>query len=254
MDLGLRDRTVLVTGGSRGIGRAIARVFHEEGARVVICSRSARHLVEAAKAIGEIVAVPCDVTKPREVKALLRRSGPLDVLVNNAGGMEHYGKFAETTAETWRRVLELNLISSVELIRAARSGLADRKGCVINIASEAGRQPLRVGPDYSAAKAALLSATKSLSVELASEGIRVNAICPGPVMTDSWIAEARLRGGARWQAFLKRASAHASARVPLGRMGTPDDVAAMAAFLASPRAAWVTGSAFAVDGGAVRVI
>jgi NAD(P)-dependent dehydrogenase (short-subunit alcohol dehydrogenase family) len=125
---------------------------------------------------------------------------------------------------------------------------------VINIASEAGRQPLRIGPDYSAAKAALLSATKSLAEELAPEGIRVNAICPGPVMTDSWVSEAHARGGVRWQAFLKRASAHAASRVPLGRMGTPDDVAALAAFVASPRASWITGASFAVDGGAVRVI
>jgi len=254
MDLHLRGRTALVTGGSRGIGLAIARVFHEEGARVVICSRSPRHLVDAAKKIGEIVAVPCDVTKPRDVKALLKRAGPLDVLVNNAGGMEHYGRFAETTADSWRRAMELNLVSAVELVRAAREGLAERKGCVVNIASEAGRQPLRIGPDYSAAKAALLSATKSLAEELAPEGIRVNAICPGPVMTDSWVAEAHARGGARWPSFLKRASAHAASRVPLGRMGTPDDVAALAAFVASPRASWITGAAFAVDGGAVRVI
>jgi NAD(P)-dependent dehydrogenase (short-subunit alcohol dehydrogenase family) len=83
MDLGLGGKTALVTGGSRGIGLAIARVLHEEGARVVICSRSPRHLVAAAKSIGEIIAVPCDVTKPREVRALLKRAGPLDVLVNN---------------------------------------------------------------------------------------------------------------------------------------------------------------------------
>jgi len=254
MDLHLRDKTALVTGGSRGIGLAIARVFHEEGARVIICSRNPRHLVAAAKEIGEITAMPCDVTKPRDVRALLKRTGPLDVLVNNAGGMEHYGKFAETTAESWRRALELNVVSAVELARAARPGLAERAGCVINIASEAGRQPLRIGPDYSAAKAALLSATKSLANELAPEGIRVNAICPGPVMTDSWVTEARARGGARWQSFLKRASAHAAGRVPLGRMGTPDDVAALAVFVASPKASWITGAAFAVDGGAVRVI
>src|SRR5262245_50345514 len=168
MDLGLRDRTALVTGGSRGIGLAIARVLHREGARVVICSRHPRHLVAAAKELGEIIAVPCDVTRPAKVRALLRRSGPLDILVNNAGGMDHFEGFDGTTAATWRRALEANLISAVELIRAARPGLAAQRGCIINIASEAARQPLGAGPDYSAAKAALLSATKSLANEFAA--------------------------------------------------------------------------------------
>src|SRR5688572_13022878 len=134
MDLGIRDRTALVTGGSRGIGRAIARTLHEEGARVIICSRSPKNLIAAAKSIGEITAIPCDVTKPGDVRSLLKRTGPLDILVNNAGGLEHFDRFDGSTADTWRKTFEANLFSAVEVIRAARPGLAKRKGCVVNIA------------------------------------------------------------------------------------------------------------------------
>ncbi|MBI4566335.1 MAG: SDR family oxidoreductase [Planctomycetes bacterium] len=254
MDLGLRDRTVLVTGGSRGIGRAVACAFHEEGARVVICSRSARHLVEAAKEIGEVVAIPCDVRRPGEIRRLMRRAGPLDVLVNNAGGMEHFARFDETTPARWRSTFELNLHSAVEVTRAALAGLKRRRGCVINVASEVGRQPFGMGPDYCAAKAALLNLTKYLANELATNGIRVNAICPGPVLTDSWIEDARRAGGSRWKRHLAADLEHALRRVPLGRVGRPADVGGLAVFLASPRASWITGAAFAVDGGALRVM
>ena len=249
MNLGLRDKTVLVTGGSRGIGRAIARAFHEEGATVAICSRSPKHLVEAAKEIGEIACIPCDVRKPLEVRRLIRRLSRLDVLVNNAGGMLHFGRFQDTTAASWRNALELNLLSAVEMTRQALPLLRSARGCIVNVASEVGRQPFSMGPDYSAAKAALLSFAKSLSNELAAEGIRVNAVCPGPVVTDSWWQEAG------WSAArLREITREAAKRVPMGRVGLPEHVAGLVAFLASSQAGWITGAAFSVDGGAVRAI
>jgi 3-oxoacyl-[acyl-carrier protein] reductase len=248
MDLGLRNRNVLVTGGSRGIGRAIAQAFHNEGANVTICARTAKGLVDAAKEIGEIAAVPCDVRRPADVRRVVRRFGRLDVLVNNAGGMEHFKTFEETTAHEWRSAIELNLLSVVEVTRTALPVLRASHGCVINVASEVAKQPFHMGPDYCAAKAGLLNLTKFLANELAPD-VRVNAVCPGPVVTDSWWQEAG------WSAARLRDLTKAAAkRTALRRVGMVDDVSGLVAFLASGHAGWITGAAFSVDGGAVKSI
>lgn len=249
MDLGLKGRYALVTGGSSGIGRAIAEALYREGAEVYVCARGAKGLVEAAKKIGEIGAFRCDVTKPRELDRMFGRIRRLDVLVNNAGGMDHYGGHRETDLATWRRTFDLNLFSVVEMTRRALPLLRKTKGTIVNIASEVGKQPFEMAPDYCAAKSALLSFSKSLANELAPEGIRVNAVCPGPVLTDSWRAEAKS------PADLRRIVSQAVRnRVPLGRIGAPEDVAGIVAFLCSPHASWITGAAISVDGGAVRSI
>ena len=231
IDRRFEGKSVLVTGGSRGIGKAIARAFYDAGAAVTICGRDPRSLVAAAKEIGEISCIAADVRRDaRKVFARLRR---LDVLVNNAGGMEHQRGFAATDLETWRSTFELNLFSAVEVTRAALPLLRRSKGCVVNIASDVGRRPFRMGPDYCAAKAALINLTRYLAAELAP--VRVNAVCPGPVVTGPW-SKAEVR--------------KAASRTLAGRTGRPEEVAE--AVLLAAHNGFMTGAVLGVDGGAAR--
>ncbi len=232
IDRRFEGKSVLVTGGSRGIGKAIARAFHGAGAAVTICGREARSLVLAAKEIGEIACVPADVR--RDARKLLRLLGRLDVLVNNAGGMEHHGDFEGSSPAAWRSTFELNLFSAVEVTRAALPLLRRSRGCVVNIASDVGRRPFRMGPDYCAAKAALISLTRYLAAELAP-AVRVNAVCPGPVVTGPW-SKPEVREAAR--------------RTLAGRTGRPEEVAE--AVLLAAHNGYMTGAVLGVDGGAAR--
>jgi NAD(P)-dependent dehydrogenase (short-subunit alcohol dehydrogenase family) len=224
-------RSVLVTGGSRGIGKAIAAAFHGAGARVFICARGAGDLVRAAKEIGEIICLQGDVR--RDAKRLFRAIDRLDVLVNNAGGMEHYRGFLETSAKQWRSTFELNLFSAVEVTREAVPLLRRSRGAVVNIASDVGRRPFHMGPDYCAAKSGLINLTRYLAAELAP--IRVNAVCPGPVVTGAW-PEAAIRQAAR--------------RTLLGRTGRVEEVAE--AVLYAAESGFLSGAVLGVDGGAAR--
>ena len=183
MDRRFEGKSVLVTGGSRGIGKAIAYAFHHAGARVIICGRDAKSLVNAARQIGEIICVPGDVRA--DAARILKAVDRLDVLVNNAGGMEHHDEFESTSAAAWRSTFELNLFGAVEMTRAALPALRKSKGVVVNIASDVGRRPFHMGPDYCAAKAALINFTRYLAAELAPK-VRANVVCPGPVVTGDW--------------------------------------------------------------------
>jgi NAD(P)-dependent dehydrogenase (short-subunit alcohol dehydrogenase family) len=225
-------RSVLVTGGSRGLGLAAAAAFHRAGARVLICGRDRRRLLAAAKGIGEIICLQGDVRK--DAARILGRVDRLDVLVNNAGGMEHRGRFEETSAAAWRSTFELNLFSAVEMTRAALPLLRRSRGAVVNVASDVGRRPFRMGPDYCAAKAALIHLTRYLAAELAP-AVRVNAVCPGPVVTGAWT---------------KREIREAAGRTLLGRTGRPEEVAEAILFAAED--GFLTGSVVGVDGGAAR--
>jgi NAD(P)-dependent dehydrogenase (short-subunit alcohol dehydrogenase family) len=233
MDNTLAGKTALVTGGSRGIGKAIARGLYHAGARVVICGRDAKSLIAAAKEIGEILCVPADVRREKDVKKLFKFVDRLDILVNNAGGMEHYGRFEETSPEDWRSTFELNLFSVASVTRAAAPLLRKSRGCIVNIASDVGRRPFAMGPDYCAAKAALINLTRYLAGELAP--VRVNVVCPGPVVTGPW-----------GQASIRRAAA----RTLLKRTGTPEEVAS--AVMLAVKNGYLNGAVLGVDGGAVR--
>ncbi|HEX7897891.1 MAG TPA: SDR family oxidoreductase [Planctomycetota bacterium] len=226
MDRRFEGKSVLVTGGSRGIGKAIAYAFHHAGARVFICGRDAKSLIRAAREIGEIICVPGDVRK--DAARILRAVDRLDVLVNNAGGMEHHEK--APTASAWKSSLELNLLSAVEMTRAALPLLKKSGGTIVNIASDVGRRPFRMGPDYCAAKAALINYTKYLAPEL-----RANVVCPGPVVTGDW-SKADIR--------------QAASRTLLKRTGKPEEVADAVLFAA--HCGFLNGAVVGVDGGAVR--
>ena len=233
MDNTLAGKTALVTGGSRGIGKAIARALYQAGARVIICGREAKSLIAAAKDIGEIICVPADVRREPDLKRLFKIVDRLHILVNNAGGMEHDGTFEETGLDAWRSTFELNLFSAVSVARRAVPLLRKSRGCIVNIASDVGRRPFDMGPDYCAAKAALISLTRYLAAELAP--IRVNAVCPGPVVTGPWGA-----------ASIRKAASRTLAK----RTGEPEEVAA--AVMLAVKNGYLNGAVCGVDGGAVR--
>ena len=256
MDLELAGKIALVTGASRGIGRAIALGLVAEGARVVMCARNAGDLeaaVREARARGggetAAVGVTADVTAPAGVAALvdaaLAAYGGIDVVVNNVGG-SGARDFASTDAADLQAVLERNLFPALRVSRAALPHLQARGGGVIVlIASVYGRES-GGGPSYNAAKAAEISLAKAMARDLAKDGIRVNSVAPGSVLFPGGGWERRQQADpAGLAAFVAR-------EIPFGRFGRPEEIADVVTFLCSPRAAWVTGACLPVDGGQSR--
>ena len=241
----LDGRVAVVTGASRGIGRAIAARLAHEGARVVVTARSAEG---AGAAAGELpgaghLGVACDVADSAAVDALVKRVeselGSLDVLVNNAG-VTADNIMLRLRDEDWDRVLDTNLKGAFLMIRAAARGMMKRRsGRIINITSVVGLTGNRGQVNYAASKAGLVGLTKSVARELASRGILCNAVAPGYIGTDM---TAELGDAAR-EAL--------NERIALGRLGTPEDVAGVVAFLAGPDAGYITGQVLVVDGGMV---
>ncbi|MEA2636345.1 MAG: 3-oxoacyl-[acyl-carrier protein] reductase [Chloroflexota bacterium] len=249
MNLGLQDRVAAVTGGSRGLGYAIAQSLLAEGCRIAICARDSARLEQAARTLGAgVFAQAADVTVPGQVEAFISaaatRFGGLDILVHNAGGGGGAG--LEAPDSDFNQVFELNVLGALRAARAAVPLVRQRgHGRIIFIASVYGRESGgRAG--YNLAKAAEISLAKSLSRELAADNILVNSVAPGSIMFPGGSWERRQ------QADPDGIAAFVKADLPLGRFGKPEEVAAVVTFLASDRASLVTGASWTVDGGQSR--
>jgi 3-oxoacyl-[acyl-carrier protein] reductase len=252
MKLELEGRVALVSGASRGIGLDIAKALAGEGAKIALAARGLKGLKQAAKAIGGGASVhAADVTDPAAAFALVReveqRWGRIDILICNAGSGASVAPGLETAAE-WRRVLDLNLFAATNMIEAARPvmGRGDGDRAIVCVSSICGLAALGAPVTYSAAKAALNATVRGLARPLALEGIRVNAVAPGNILFE---------GGAWARKIAENKTAveeMLSREVPLRRLGKPEEIADVVAFLASPRAAFVTGTVIVADGGQLR--
>jgi 3-oxoacyl-[acyl-carrier protein] reductase len=264
MNLGLRHRACIVTGASRGIGEATAVALAREGAGVLLVGRSedtlGRVAAQARDAGGRGEALAVDVTDPaaaeRVVHECRERLGGIDVLVNNAGTSAHR-PLDELTEDEWQEQWQLHVMAPMRLMRAAAPAMAERGwGRIVNVASSSGKRPSQTNLAYSVTKAAELSLSRGFADAYAGQGVLVNAVAPGPVASELWVGEggladqmAQARGITREEALEVAAS-----RVPIGRLGTEQEIAAVIVFLCSNAASNVAGAAWSVDGGSVPSI
>jgi 3-oxoacyl-[acyl-carrier protein] reductase len=264
MDLGLRNRACVITGASRGIGRATAVELAAEGASVLLVGRDAESLGEAVDACrekgGRAELLALDVTEPvageRILAACLEHFGRLDVLVNNAG-TSFVRPLEELTDDDWQSQWELHVMAPMRLMRALAPAMAERGwGRVVNVCSSSGKRPSQSNVAYSVTKAAELSLSRAFADQYAPRAVLINAVAPGPVASELWMA----RGGLADQNAQARGSTReeilesTAARVPIGRLGTEQEIASVIVFLCSQAASNVAGAAWSVDGGSVPVI
>ena len=247
MDLGLTDKVCLVTGSTGGIGLAVARELQAEGARVVTSGRR-------PDGVGAL-HVAGDLTQPDEperlVSAAEERFGRIDCLVNNVGGAQ-IRTLDELSDEDWQRSFELNLMTAIRTTRAALRGMRERRsGAIVNVSSTSGKRPSASLPEYSVMKAGMLSYSRLVADVYAKDGIRCNAVTPGPTATEAWTGAGGL---AEQQGSRDDVLAKVGAGRPLGRLAEPDEIAAVVVFLLSERASYVTGAAWSADGGTVPII
>ncbi len=249
MDLGLTNKVAMISGASRGIGRAIALGLAAEGCRLSLCARGKEQLDKTAQEVSErgndVLATALDVTQEAEARGWVeetqRRFGGVDILINNVGGSRPGGNL-DATRSDWQAGFALNFFSALDLCRLVVPAMQERQtGCVINITSIYGRE--WGGPmTYNAAKAAMISLSKEMARELAPQGIRVNSVAPGSILFPGGSWERRQKDNP------EAIAAFVKAELPAGRFGKPEEVADVVVFLASKRANWVSGACLTVDG------
>jgi 3-oxoacyl-[acyl-carrier protein] reductase len=255
VDLGLQNSVCLITGSTGGIGLESARLLVAEGAKVVTSGRR-----DDAPDVGEALHIAADLGRAGEperlVQEVVEQLGRVDCLVNNVGLAVHRS-FDEVTDEQWDELWQLNVMSYVRTIRAVLPAMRERKaGVIVNVSSTAGKRPSASMPDYSVTKAAVLSLSRLVADVYAKDGIRCNAIAPGPTATEAWLGEGGLADQQAERSGKTRDEVLAAVGGgrPLGRLAEPEEIAAVIAFLCSPRAGYVTGAAWSADGGSVPII
>jgi NAD(P)-dependent dehydrogenase (short-subunit alcohol dehydrogenase family) len=260
LDLGLRDRVCLLTGSTSGIGLSAATLLADEGARVVVSGRDPDRVERAREESGATLGVVCDLAEPAAPEELvgetIERLERVDCLVNNVGEA-YQATFDELLDVHWEEMWQLNVMSYVRAIRAVLPGMRERgEGVVVNVSSTAAKRPSTGMPNYSVTKAAVLSLSRLVADLYAGEGVRCNAVAPGPTATGAWLADGGLadqqarRSGKNREEVL----AAVGAGRPLGRLAEPEEIAAVIVFLCSARASYVTGAAWSADGGTVPII
>jgi NAD(P)-dependent dehydrogenase (short-subunit alcohol dehydrogenase family) len=257
MELGLKNRTVLITGGSKGIGLACARAFLDEGAKVAIVSRDRANLDAAAKQLGQVTRITADLSRTDDAQRMGREAqdalGPIDILVNSAGAAKRYAP-EELNAQAWHAAMDAKYFTYIHAMDALLPSMRERKrGNIVNIIGMGGKIASSIHLPGGAANSALMLATVGLAGVYGKYGVRVNAINPAATITDRIREALELEAKAKGQT-VEEVLAQGQARVPLGRYADPKDVANVTLFLASEQAAYVTGVVIPMDGGAHPII